>query len=327
MMLEHFQAFDGQHCETTATGTLLRQTGITLSEPMLFGLGQGLGFIYWDSKNMDFPFLGGRIKPEQITHNLAGHLKLGLVVKETASLKTAWSNVIEPLSQGLAVGLKLDCFYLDYFSTKVHFAAHYAALGGWDNDYAYLADTRQQGGLVKTSLASLALARSAKGPMASRNLSYTLQPEKKLPLLKHIIPRAIRQNAEDYLNPPIKNIGYRGIAKAAAAMIKWLDRPGDAKPQLRRTAALMERGGTGGALFRNLYRDFLKESLMHISSPLLQDAHAVFCVIAKAWTEAAGWIGRAGETGDKACLVQAADRLKILSEQEEDVMTLLRRIA
>ena len=34
--------FIGLHCETTATGTLLRQLGIELSEPMLFGLGEGL---------------------------------------------------------------------------------------------------------------------------------------------------------------------------------------------------------------------------------------------------------------------------------------------
>ena len=40
--------FIGQHCETTATGTLLEQLGIKMSEPMLFGLGEGLGFIIWN---------------------------------------------------------------------------------------------------------------------------------------------------------------------------------------------------------------------------------------------------------------------------------------
>ncbi|CAM5264216.1 hypothetical protein SHIRM173S_03133 [Streptomyces hirsutus] len=46
-----------QHCETTALGVLLRHEGLDLSEPMLFGLGSGLSFIYWDSKAMGFPFL------------------------------------------------------------------------------------------------------------------------------------------------------------------------------------------------------------------------------------------------------------------------------
>ncbi|MGP1431481.1 MAG: BtrH N-terminal domain-containing protein, partial [Treponema sp.] len=43
--------FTGQHCESTATGTLLNQLGIELSEPMLFGLGEGLGFIIWKMKS------------------------------------------------------------------------------------------------------------------------------------------------------------------------------------------------------------------------------------------------------------------------------------
>ena len=45
MIIQDFYPFEGQHCETTATGSLLQHLGIKLSEPMLFGLGEGLGFI------------------------------------------------------------------------------------------------------------------------------------------------------------------------------------------------------------------------------------------------------------------------------------------
>lgn len=57
-IIQGFVPYEGEHCETTAMGNLLQFAGIRLSEPMLFGLGEGLGFIYWDSKNMDFPFIG-----------------------------------------------------------------------------------------------------------------------------------------------------------------------------------------------------------------------------------------------------------------------------
>ena len=60
MIIENIKPFEGEHCETTATGTLLRQLNIELSEPMLFGLGEGLGFIFWKMKSMSFPFIGGR---------------------------------------------------------------------------------------------------------------------------------------------------------------------------------------------------------------------------------------------------------------------------
>lgn len=82
MKIDHFKPFDGQHCETTATGTLLQQIGIELSEPMLFGLGEGLGFIYWNMKIMDFPFIGGRIKPDLLTKNITKNLNLELLVKK-----------------------------------------------------------------------------------------------------------------------------------------------------------------------------------------------------------------------------------------------------
>ncbi|WP_232727102.1 BtrH N-terminal domain-containing protein [Flavobacterium sp. 1] len=121
MKLENLKPFDGQHCETTATGTLLRQLGIELSEPMLFGLGEGLGFIFWNMKSMDFPFIGGRVKPDELTKNIARNLNLELTVKETASVQKAWKDVKELIDNGQAVGLKLDCFHLQYFSKPFHF--------------------------------------------------------------------------------------------------------------------------------------------------------------------------------------------------------------
>lgn len=88
-IINSFKPFDGQHCETTATGTLLMQIGIELSEPMLFGLGEGLGFIFWNMKTMSFPFIGGRIKTDLLTQNIARNLSLELIVKETSSKQKA----------------------------------------------------------------------------------------------------------------------------------------------------------------------------------------------------------------------------------------------
>ncbi|WP_460767586.1 BtrH N-terminal domain-containing protein [Niabella terrae] len=46
MIIENFRPFKGQHCETTATSTLLHQLDIELSEPLLFGFGEGPSYIY-----------------------------------------------------------------------------------------------------------------------------------------------------------------------------------------------------------------------------------------------------------------------------------------
>ena len=37
MIIDGFVPCTGQHCETTATGNLLKHSGLNLSEPMLFG--------------------------------------------------------------------------------------------------------------------------------------------------------------------------------------------------------------------------------------------------------------------------------------------------
>ena len=157
MKVENLKPFDGQHCETTAKGTLLRQLDIELSEPMFFGLGQGLGFIFWNMKTMDFPFIGGRIKTDLLTQNLAKNLNLELTIKETSSSQKAWEGVKQLLDNGKVVGLKLDCYHLEYFSNPFHFAGHYAAIYGYDNETAFLIDTKQQGGQVKTSKKRLVL--------------------------------------------------------------------------------------------------------------------------------------------------------------------------
>jgi hypothetical protein len=320
MIIENIKPFIGEHCETTATGSLLKQIEIELSEPMLFGLGEGLGFIFWNMKTMDFPFIGGRVKTDLLTENLCRNLNLDLEIKETASISKAWDNVKSQVDNGKAVGLKLDCFHLDYFTNKFHFAGHYVAMYGYDNEFAYLVDTEQQGGMVKTTLKSLELARNEKGPMSSRNRSYTINKNGQQTELKKAIPKAIKNNATDFLNPPIKNIGYNGILKTSSEIKKWFNSTKNAKGDFQTTASLMERAGTGGSLFRNLYRDFLKESAELIGSTLLKEAYNDYSEIADQWKMVSDLFYKAGETNDVQCIYKASDLLKEIAKNEKKTM-------
>ena len=326
MIIENIIPFDGQHCETTATGTLLRQLGIELSEPMLFGLGEGLGFIFWNMKTMDIPFIGGRIKPDALTENIARNLNLELTVKETTSPQKAWESVKELIDKGKIVGLKLDCYHLEYFSRPFHFAGHYAALYGYDNENAYLVDTKQQGGKVKTSLKSLALARAEKGPMSSKNLYYTLHKTGTKFDLKIAILTAIRNNATEYIHPPITNIGYKGILKTSTEIVKWFKTSKDIESDFKTTAMLMEKAGTGGALFRNLYRDFLIESDDLLKLDKLKSGHEAFVEIAALWTSVSDLFEKVGETKDFKYIQQASNILKTISEKEKKTMEMLATI-
>ena len=328
-MMIDTQPFVGQHCETTTVGILLGQLDIHLSEPMLFGLGEGLAYTIWKMKTMDFPFLGGRIKPDLITENIATNLGLLLTVKETTSQAKAWRMVKELLDAGHVVGLKLDCYHLEYFSQPTHFAGHYVAIRGYDDHQAFLVDTQQQGTTAVTSLESLALARNEKGPMSSRNRYFTLaiDPEHPHPMTRETfvetVTTAIRKNATTYLNPPIKNLCYKGIEKTSREILRWYDTSNNVQEEFATTAMLMERAGTGGALFRNMYRDFLQEAHQLTRAENIKAAHNAFVNIAHDWSQVIALFEQVGATGDRTHVEQASELLKSLAKQEQAAMQLL----
>ena len=102
------------------------------------------------------------------------------------------------------------------------------------------------------------MTRAKKDPISSKNLFYTLNKTEKSFDLKIAIQTAIKNNAMEYLNPFITNIGYKGIAKKASEIIKWFKTSKDIENDFKMISMLVNKAGTGGALFRNLYRDFLK---------------------------------------------------------------------
>ena len=54
MIINDFKAFKGKHCESGSIVNLLINQWLNLSEPMIFGLGEGLSFIYWKMKSVNF---------------------------------------------------------------------------------------------------------------------------------------------------------------------------------------------------------------------------------------------------------------------------------
>jgi len=321
--MENLKPFDGLHCETTATGTLLKHIGIELSEPMLFGLGEGLSFIYWKMKTMDFPFLGGRIKTDLLTQHICKNLGLELNVHETSSKVKAWQAVRQLLDEGQPVGLKLDAYYLEYFTKPFHFAGHYVAIYGYDDEHAYLVDTRQQGGSVKTSLASLAIARAEKRPMSSKNLYYTIAGNMENADLKEVLIAAMVNNAKQYLAPPINNISYKGILKTSEEVLNWFKTSQAIESEFKMAASLMEKAGTGGALFRNLYRDFIKESYDLLGIEQLAVVHHEFVQIALLWTSLSELFSQIAETASFDAVQQASAIFKTLATKEKNAMEIL----
>lgn len=326
MIINNFEKVTGKHCETTATKALLRHIGIQISEAMLFGIGQGLSFIYWNMKTMEFPFLGGRNKQLQITRNFCATIGLDLDIKETTSIKKAWNNVKENLDAGIPVGLQLDFYYLDYVIEKIHFGGHFVAIYGYDEKYGYLVDTDTANHLndeIKATLKNIELARSEKGPMTAKNLSYTITKGENIEKIENVILKAIKANAQAYLNPPIKNISYKGIIKTAEELPKLLKNSKNLEKNFKLTAKLMEGGGTGGSLFRNIYRDFLKECYDILGLDILQSSYKEFSEIAIMWKRVAEIFSNIKSTDDLDSIKEASSILREIANKEKKTFELL----
>ena len=109
----------------------------------------------------------------------------------------------------------------------------------------------------------LKAARSSKhAPFTAKNKLVELVLPKKVKDLKELIPTAIKANINFMYNPPIKNMGLTGFQKWRTMLPTWGTEFNDENLifGLVSVSIYMETGGTGGAMFRILYRDFLKEA-------------------------------------------------------------------
>lgn len=287
MTTSEFTPYIGEHCESSALVNMLRSRQVHLSEPMVFGLGQGLSYLYWHSKQMPGPFLGGRVKPDHLMRNATAALGLELEERETASATKAENHLVAALDAGDVVGLKLDRYFLGYAHEDFHFAAHYVACIGYAGDQFTVAETSSLG-VQTTSRRSMTEARSARGPMSSKSLSFRLvggsYDESQL---ADACTHALRATARDFLNPPITNMGFKGITKTGALMRTWSETLDDPATAMRRIGTSMEEGGTGGGFFRKLWAQFLEEGASVTGNAELGQLAMRYHQMAERWTEVA----------------------------------------
>jgi hypothetical protein len=321
MIIEGFSNYGGQHCESSTTGALLKHLGLDLSEAMIVGLGESFGFIVWKMSILPLPFIGGRSKQFELTTVLCENLGLTLDARETASKTKAWANLQEQIDLGHPVGLQLDCFHLEYFSVPFHFPGHFVAAYGYDDEHVFLLDG---GEFHQTSRQRLEWARFEKGSMSAKARSWTITLPNEAIDIKSVIPKAVRSVANQFVNPPIGAFGHKGIHKMADDLLHWLDLTDHPEQDIFDIADLMENGGTGGALFRNLYRDFLGECTGYYpKAESLRAAAEIYGKVAPMWTEVSRLLKKAGQTLDRTCLAEASRLSHQIAALEYDAMQML----
>jgi len=292
-----------------------------ISEDMLLGIGAGVSFSYWHFKGQT-PFMGGRGnvgRPgEEGLEKIAGR-RTGVVVESytTSSARKAERTLLEMLDAGQPVMIQCDMGFLPYFDfgdTDYHFGWHVVVVCG------YGAETRQvliadRDGLYPVSMEDLEKARgSTYKPFPPRHKWYTFDFSDKRRPTADEVRQAVAEQVTPMLEPPISNVGVRGIRKAAERALKW---PGQMdEDDLRFTLFNMfvfidATGGTGGGAFRYMFSRFLREAAEITGDARLNQSASEFQRIGDRWQEIAGIFKRGWE---------AADPVAVLSETTAPMM-------
>lgn len=335
--LEGFQHFSTHHCVTGSMQHIYAYNHHDISEDMLLGIGSGVGFIYWHMKGQT-PLMGGRGnvgRPgEEGLERTAGR-RTGVVVESytTSSARKAERTLLEMLGAGQPVMIQCDMGFLPYFDfgdTDYHFGWHIVVVCGYD------AETRQvliadREGVYPVSMEDLAKARGSKyKPFPPMHKWYTFDFSNKRQPTADEVREAIAEQTKAMLEPPISNVGVKGIREAAKRALKWPNEMDE--EELRFTLFNMfifidATGGTGGGIFRYMFSRFLREAAEITGDQRLNESAAAFQHVGDRWQEVAEIFQRGWEADDPAAVLpETTAPIMEIADLEEAAWGQLREI-
>lgn len=266
-MLINFKHLQAAHCENGVTTNLLRHIGVNkITEPLAFGIGSGIFFIYIPLlKINNGPAFSYRTMPGMIFKRTCKSLGIPVVRKKFSSSEKARSFLDDCLKNNKPVGAQVGVYYLTYFPKeyRFHFNAHNIVVYGKEEDNYLISDPVMEDVTTLTDY-ELQRVRFAKGAFAPRGQLYypELKQEVSDDVIRKAIVQGIRRNVRDMLHIPGPIAGIRGIRFTGRRIMKWRDKLGVRKAglYLAQLVRMQEEIGTGGGGFRFIYAAFLQQA-------------------------------------------------------------------
>jgi hypothetical protein len=325
--LRHFETL---HCVTGSMRHLYAWAGRDFSEELLLGLGEGVGFAYSRFKGQA-PFLGGRAQPKPSMEEIAGtRTGVTIVRKSASSDASAERSLNEELDSGRPVMLQVDMGYLPYFDfggQEYHFGGHVVVACGRDaasGDYL-IAD--REGPLHVVPAAAIQAARASRHrPFPPGRAWWRFDFQGVRPPRYEEIVLAIRNQCGLMLEPPIANIGVKGIGKAAKECLLWpdvLDARLLSETLFNLYVFVNAKGGSGGGCFRYMFGRFLAEAAALGAPAAIGRLAPSFKAIGDAWEEAAELCRGASKGAARDALPELSRRLEGLAGLEKKAWSAL----
>ncbi|MBB4117975.1 hypothetical protein GGR32_000247 [Mesonia hippocampi] len=294
-MQVEFKHQQAAHCENGVASNLLKHQGIEISEPMVFGLGSGLFFVYLPFLKVNFsPAFSYRPMPGWIFKRMAKLLGIKFKRQKFNSPEKAQQTLDKNLTENIPTGLQVGVYGLSYFPEeyRFHFNAHNLVVYGKDDKQYQISDPVMQ---FPTSLThkELEKVRFAKGALAPKgHLYYPIYIPEEINWEK-AIKKAIKKNCRDML-APVPIIGVNGMRMVAKNIKKWPKKIGVPKTNhyLGQLIRMQEEIGTGGGGFRFIYAAFLQESAEILKNNKLKELSEEMTQIGDMWRDFAVQIAR-----------------------------------
>ncbi|MGK4568437.1 BtrH N-terminal domain-containing protein [Flavobacterium sp. 3HN19-14] len=284
----NFTHHQSAHCENGVASNLLKNNGLDISEPMVFGIGSGLFFVYLPFIKVNHaPAISYRPLPGLIFNRLAKRLGLKIKRQKFSSEATAAKTLDENLEKNIPSGLQVGVYNLTYFPDeyRFHFNAHNLVVYG-KTDTHYLISDPVMETVTTLTFDELNKVRFAKGAFAPKGQIYYPISIPKNVDLKSAIIKGIKNTCRDMLAPmPI--IGVRGIRFVASQIRKWPVKHGVKKANhyLAQMVRMQEEIGTGGGGFRFIYAAFLQEASVILQNDKLRELSLEMTEIGDLWRD------------------------------------------
>ncbi|GAA1598862.1 BtrH N-terminal domain-containing protein [Kribbella karoonensis] len=334
-MLRPFPEFANcptHHCVTGSLRHIYNFHGYRISEELLFGLGSGLGFAYFHLKDTD-PFFGGRANKDGLEKTAGRRTGVAVTSHATSSARVAQHELRQLLVAGEPVLVYLDMGFLPYFDLPpdYHFGGHVVVVAGYEpqTGQVLVADRDEQ--LHPVDWDVLERARgSTYRPFPPRHTWYTFDFSNARDPEPDDVRAAIAEVCDGMLNPPIANLGVRGIRKAAHETLRWpqvLDAGALRRTCFTTSLMIDARGGTGGGIFRYLYARFLDEAAIITGDVHLAELGYELTAIGDLWEDVAATFAAAAELDDPAeLLAPATTPMYDIADREELVWQRLKAL-
>jgi len=278
------------HCESGATSNLFKFYGHDVSEPMAFGIGNGLYFSYIPFLKIQFaPMISFRNFPNTVFHRSMKYLGIdATVVKKFKDPKEAMLALDRNLEKGIPTGMQVGVFNLTFFPPeyRMHYNMHNIVCFGKEGNLYHISDTVMEIPHVLT-YEDLLRVRYAKGAFSPQGKMYWINKMRPELDIRSAVNMGIKKTVYEMIKIPFPLIGVKGIRWMAGDLKKWPKKHGNEKASfyLGQIMRMAEDFGTGGAGFRYIYGAFLKEAGEKFKHDGLLEASEMMGKTANLWRE------------------------------------------